>query len=151
MVQNIYELSNRFFSHATFNTPAVAVFSAPNRPDPNGKAPLSLGAQFPTLKEANSQDFVKIQLNLALNEPTKVYYTVQTEGVWEKREDSPQFDVGTWETFVCDIALPQLFAVCKYEQVALTRSRQLMHARFSLETESRFVSDIRQRLRSENA
>lgn len=151
VVDNVYELSNRFFSHSTFSTPAVAVVPTPNGPNPHGKAPLSLGAQLPTLNEANAQDVVKVRLNLALNEPGKVYYTVQVEGAWDKRKDSPQFDMGTWETFVCDIALPQLFAVCKYEQVALTRSRQLIHARFSLETESRFIGDIRQRIRDENA
>lgn len=151
VVDNVYELSNKFFSHSAFSTPAVAVFTTPNGPNPHGKDPLSLGAQLPTLDEANAQDVVKVRLNLALNEPGKVYYTVQVEGVWDKREDSPQFDMGTWETFVCDIALPQLFAVCKYEQVALTRSRQLIHARFSLETESRFIGDMRQRLRTENS
>ena len=148
---DIYELSSRFFTHSTFSTPTVAVSPVPKRSDSAKNTPLGLGVRIPTLKEANTQDSIVVQLELTLNEPGMVHYLVRAAGTWTKNSDNPQFDLDSWEAFVCNVALPQLFAICKYEQVALTRSRQLKHARFSIETEGRFVDEIRHRLREYNS
>lgn len=150
MDYDIYELATTYFTHSSFSTPVVAVLPTPKEDD-SGKSPLGFGTHIPSLDEANSEDRVKLQLNIALKEPGKVHYLVTAEGLWEKKPDAPELDLDTWESFVCDIALPQLLAVCKYEQVALTRSRKLMHARFSLETERRFVQDIRTLVRDANS
>lgn len=150
MDYDTYELATTYFTHSSFNTPVVAVLPTPSEDD-SEKTPLGFGSEIPTLDKVNSEDQVKVQLKIVLKEPGKVHYLVTAEGLWEKKQDAPELNLDTWESFVCEIALPQLLAVCKYEQVTLTRSRKLMHARFSLETEWRFIQDIRKRVRDANS
>lgn len=151
MFQDLSELAAIYFTHATFGTPFIAVLPVPSDEDASRKSPLNLGAKVPLLREANSGESVDLEIYISLKELEKANYAVTAAGAWEKKPDAPDFDLETWEAFVCGVALPQLLAVCKYEQVALTRSRKLMHARFSLEMERRFINDIRTQVRKDNA